>query len=178
MREETWRPIPDFDGVYSASSLGRIRRDRAGRGARAGHILKPCGGRKDGYQFVNLHDIRAGKPRPYLVHRLVAAAFFGPAPDGYCANHLNSERTDNRVENLEWTTYSGNIQHCIRMGRFRTNPRVGSAHWAAKLSEEDVAAIRAMPHAIRRAYIARIYGISVEYVSEIRHRGGWKHARD
>lgn len=175
MREEVWLPIPGFEGVYSASSFGRIRRDRAGQGARAGHILKQCGGRKDGYLFVNLHDIRVQRPRPYLVHRLVASAFFGSAPDGYCANHLNSDRTDNRVENLEWTTYKGNVQHCIRMGRFRTSPSLGEAHGCARLTEEAVRIIRALPRKTSRTMLAEKYGVSRATITEIRSRRTWRH---
>jgi hypothetical protein len=85
-----WKKI---EGGYEVSDQGEVRNSR-------GWILKPetvCG-----YHRVNLFR------KHVLVHRLVAAAFLGPCPEGKEVDHKNNIRTDNRVENLQYLTRSEN----------------------------------------------------------------------
>jgi hypothetical protein len=101
---EEWRPITlykEWEGVYSVSSLGRVRRETSGQGARAGHILKPSVGPK-GYLRVLLSY--QGQQRHFSLHRLVAFSF-APATDALTfrltrVNHINGDKTDNRPLNL------------------------------------------------------------------------------
>lgn len=101
MENEIWKPIPDCEG-YFVSNLGRFKNSDE-------EIKQPHG--KDGYQSINL--------KPYggfSVHRLVAIAFI-PNPDNKPeVNHINGNKTDNRVVNLEWSTRSENNQHAWRTG--------------------------------------------------------------
>lgn len=106
----TWRPIPGFSG-YEASDQGVIRptnpRYSRGRGA----TLKPWIVERHGRlaAYVSLHI--NGKRHKHLVHRLVALAFYGPAPEGMndCA-HANHDSLDNRASNLKWSTHADNVQ--------------------------------------------------------------------
>jgi hypothetical protein len=104
---EEWRVIGGFDN-YSISSLGRVRNDRTGR------ILKPQLGNYIGYLHVSLHN---GGPHAKAIHKLVAAAFLGDS-NGLEVNHIDRNRHNNNVHNLEYTTHSANQRNqTAYMGR-------------------------------------------------------------
>jgi hypothetical protein len=113
---EEWRPIPDYEDTYEASNLGRVRRTK-GRGAHGFYdrvtILKQRVG-KQGYYMLSLW--RDGKPKTKMVHRLVAAAFLGPRPEGLEIRHLNDNKLDNRLVNLVYGTRSENKLDSVRNG--------------------------------------------------------------
>ncbi len=121
---EEWRPIPGYEGIYEASSLGRIRSiDRIvvdNRNTRLfkGKIRNPQLN-KGGYYLVSLS--KNGVPKMLLVHRQIMLTFVGePGPDQVCC-HNNGDRTDNRLENLRWDTRSSNELDKIKHGNHRAN---------------------------------------------------------
>lgn len=69
-----------------------------------------------GYRHVSLW--RDGKEFNCLVHRLVAEAYLASDPTRTVVNHKNFDKTDNRVENLEWCTQKENVRHASAHGRF------------------------------------------------------------
>lgn len=99
---ETWKDIPGYEGLYEASSEGRIRSAR--RKGTCGGILTPAVN-LSGYLVVNLS--KGGKLRSLYVHALVAAAFYGPAA-GREVDHANRDKMDNRVGNLRYVSSSLN----------------------------------------------------------------------
>ena len=103
---EEWRSIPGWFG-YEASNLGRIRSPRK---VLAQHITR------NGYLITILSR---GKAKTVSVHKHILLAFRGPAPEGHECRHLNSIRTDNRIENLAWGTHSENAQDQVRHGTHR-----------------------------------------------------------
>jgi hypothetical protein len=122
MRHEKWLPVPGFVGIYEVSSFGRVKavaqtlpRDKKGRPrGRVEKIFRLSPG-SNGYFTVNL------TPAPYVrvcftVHSLVLTVFVCPRPTGMICNHIDGIKTNNRVENLEWVTYSENIRHAYGMG--------------------------------------------------------------
>ena len=105
---ERWVDIDGFDGMYEVSSMGRVRSNMLHK--EAGHIMRP--GDVGRYYQVGLR--KDGRYYHMLVHRLVAQAFI-PNPDNLPGvNHINEDGHDNRVENLEWCTRKGNINHGAR----------------------------------------------------------------
>lgn len=133
MKNEIWRPIAGYEGLYEISSHGRVKSlsRRDARGAlRREKFLKP-GTTTDGYKQVSLN--LDGKARPFLVHRLVASAFLDNPDALPIVNHKNGARTDNRADNLEWCTQLHNVRHSIEhLGR--KPPRVyrGAEHGSSK----------------------------------------------
>lgn len=122
--QETWRLVQDFD-LYEVSSLGRVRsiehdveRPEKGVMTYPSHVLKQCLSNA-GYLRVCIKD-NTGRRRQMSVHRLVAIAFIPNPEEKREVNHINCNKEDNRVENLEWCTPSENCKHRERM---RVGPR-------------------------------------------------------
>lgn len=111
MKKEVWRMIPGYEGLYLVSNLGRVK--SVERVSPQGHLLPERIMKQfkmpSGYLHVRL--CKDGKVKNYRVHRLVAQAFI-PNPEGLPqVNHINEDKMDNRVENLEWCDCKYNINH-------------------------------------------------------------------
>ena len=111
---EIWKPIPGYETLYQASSMGRIKSlPRLTKHPRNPNMTLPRKGRilkyeldKYGYPTVTL--CKEGKTKPFKIHRLVALAFI-PNPDNLPQiDHINAVRYDNRPENLRWCTTQQN----------------------------------------------------------------------
>lgn len=115
MIQRVWKAI-GTDG-YEISSLGEVRvsarRVPCGRGFRItkARTLRPFLNKHTGYLHVDIAGAR------HAVHRLVASAFCKGQFDGAQVNHKNSNRADNRADNLEWVTASENVAHGFSSGR-------------------------------------------------------------
>ena len=105
MIKEIWVPILGYEELYLASNWGRIKSLNYKRTGKE-KILRP-GKCRNGYLQVNL--TKNGKVQRLLVHRLVWEAFNGPIPKGMQINHLNEDKTDNRLENLSLVSAKENI---------------------------------------------------------------------
>ena len=110
--------------MYQVSNLGRVkslsRRDRLNRVIQE-KILKP-GINRYGYLYINLY--KEGKGRNYYVHRLVAKVFIPNPEDKPEVNHKDENKTNNKVENLEWVTCKENNNYGTRnkrSGKSQTN---------------------------------------------------------
>lgn len=119
--EEIWKDIPNYEGVYQASNMGRIRScDReiirsTGKGyAKKGILRKLTVGSK-GYLVVSLTSF--SKQGVYFVHRLVAETFLPNPKSKPCVDHINTDKLDNRVENLRWVTSLENTHNPITLER-------------------------------------------------------------
>lgn len=131
--EEIWKPIPGYEGYYSVSNLGRVRRDIR-RGRRVNHVLRFSYAGK--YQAVDLWVNR--KVRHFTVHSLVAAAFIGERPSSMVINHKDGKKENNHSTNLEYCTREENTAHAVSTGltaKGERNPK-------AKLTRKDIVNIR------------------------------------
>lgn len=128
---EEWRLCPIYPS-YEVSNLGRVRNSKQNpKRVKTGHIFK-LNTSTNGYQYLTLSS-----PRVYaLVHRLVAETFL-PNPDGKpCVNHKDGNKTNNVVGNLEWVTWSENINHAITTGLLKHG--AGESHSQVRFSDAEV----------------------------------------
>ena len=123
-RNEEWRDIKGYEGLYQISNLGRIKsfdkviaQKNNSTAIKKGRILHLSSDGK--YLFIGLTDSNRVR-KNYKVHRLVAFAFpeiCGEWFEGAEVNHKNEIKTDNRAENLEWCTPSFNVNYGTRNQR-------------------------------------------------------------
>ena len=96
-----WKDIKNYEGLYTINENGEIKNSKG--------ELRKINYAKNGYCIIDLykHNIR----KTYFVHRLVAEAFI-PNPNNYkLINHIDGDKTNNNIKNLEWCTYSYNIKY-------------------------------------------------------------------
>jgi len=120
---ERWLPVAGYEGFYEVSDLARVRslpRMTRHAGLKGGQILRtPLG--NHGYPTVNLSV--DGHRKVHLVHRLVAAAFLGPCPEGMEVRHLDGNRGRCELSNLAYGTHSENELDKLRHGTHITGSR-------------------------------------------------------
>lgn len=118
--QEIWKDVKDFEGLYQVSNLGRVkslprfvRSKNNSKRHICGKILKPSLTSSGYYNF----DLRRNQSHKYcLAHRLVAEAFI-PNPNNYfIVNHIDGNKFNNCVENLEWCTQSYNVKESYKNG--------------------------------------------------------------
>lgn len=169
MNEEIWKDVVGYEGVYSVSSLGRVRRDVRGGAAVPGRILRASPLRR-GHLIVSLYG-GSGPKKPY-VHRLVACAFLGPPPSSrHEVAHNDGNPSNNHASNLRWATHADNMSDMIAHG---TSTR-GSRQRMAKLTDADVRAIRMRYAAggVTQKDLAREFGVMRQTVSKVVTRFSW-----
>lgn len=119
---EIWKPCVGFTWNYEVSNLGRVRSLGNAGNNRPGLILKPKID-KGGYLTIPSMRNNEGRLKSTKVHRLVAQAFI-PNPDFKPqVNHVDGDKQNNRVDNLEWCTHSENTLHSYRIGLQKSNGR-------------------------------------------------------
>lgn len=106
--EEIWKNIPEYEGYYQASDLGRIKNVKTNK------ILKLYQNKRNKYIQSSL--CKNGVCRVLRTHRLIAKTFL-KNPNNYpCINHIDGDKTNNKVTNLEWCTQKHNVKEAWRMG--------------------------------------------------------------
>jgi hypothetical protein len=127
---EVWKDIPDYEGIYQASTFGRIRTVEGKTTVSTRHgvrhwksrILKGRGDNPRTGKRVSLW--KNGKPKDWLVARLVAITFLGDPPDEFTVNHKDGNRMNNNIDNLEWLSRADNIRHGFDTGLYTTTKAV------------------------------------------------------
>lgn len=130
--QEIWKPIK-YNNNYLISNFGNVKSLCKGR-----EKLLKLSHTKDGYVKCGISI--NGKSCRFRVNRLVAEHFI-PNPDNKTTvNHIDGNKDNNMVDNLEWATLSEQMQHAYKIGLKK--PMQGTLHTVSKLSENDVRYIR------------------------------------
>lgn len=118
--EEIWKDIPSYEGYYQVSNLGNFRsvprivkyKTNGTRNYPGKSLLTEA--TKDNYQRIVL--MKKGIKTRHQAHRLVALTFIPNPENKPFINHIDGNKSNNRIENLEWCTASENIIHAINTG--------------------------------------------------------------
>ena len=110
MNGEIWKDVQDYEGLYQVSNLGRVKSLSNRSNHKNELILKPAV--VQGYKKVNLYKKSIGKIFP--VHRLVAVAFIENPMNKEMVNHIDGNKLNNCIDNLEWNTAKENTIHAIK----------------------------------------------------------------
>jgi len=169
---EKWKNITGYNNYY-VSTEGRVKskNDKGNWGNE--RILKIIE-RKSGYCVVNLYSYSDGnkKMKQCRVHKLVAKAFIPNPKNKPLINHIDGDKTNNSVNNLEWVTHSENMNHSYKNG-FHNQP---SGQKTTKLTPKEVKEIR---NRYKKEDISQ-YNLSIEYnvcestIRNVVNRNSWK----
>lgn len=175
---EEWRTIEEAPN-YAVSNFGRVKRIEPGVSTQAGRILKarPNPG---GYLVCALIVRKGGGPEWKrlwrCVHRLVLEAFVGKRPAGnYSSNHLNTNKRDNCLKNLEWVTVQENTLHAYRNGLFSMGQ--GETSKNHKLKDGEVWLIKKIlsKSVVTQRFIAKMFRVCPQTISDIKVGAHWSH---
>ena len=111
---EKWLPVVGYEENYEVSDNGKVRNRKTKNEIVQTYI--------NGYKRVNLWKENKYKSR--RVHRLVAEAFIDNPLNKRTVNHIDGDKTNNNVDNLEWMTHSENNKHAYNSGLKTNNMRV------------------------------------------------------
>lgn len=166
MASEQWKDIPGYVGLYRVSDRGRVW------SSRRNGLLKIIKNKANTYSVVGL--CVDGKVTKVYVHFLVLLAFVGPRPPGYVSRHFpDRDRTNNRLTNLSWGTYTDNQLDRAAHG---TDHR-GVKHKFAKLDDAKVRRIKSADFSVRGAVrgLAREFNVSLTAIYDARKGKRWGH---
>lgn len=143
---EIWREIKEYKGYYEVSNLGRFRsmnrtviRKDGRRVFYEGKIINGTISR-DGYIDVKLS--KNGKSETRKLHRLIAQTFI--PMDDYTnleVNHIDYNRMNNKIDNLEWVSHIDNVRHSSKNGNYKGNTE-GCKNGRANYTEEEIKYMR------------------------------------
>jgi hypothetical protein len=159
---EIWKDIPNYEGLYQASNLGRIKSFLMNREL----ILKTPTGYL-GYSYVNL------KGKLFRVHRIIGNTFLKNEKNFREINHKDGNKTNNKVENLEWCTRSYNMKHAFKNGL--AVGMKGEKHHKCKLTQIQAIKIKYEYKDMTHKEIAKKYNVAKSLISMIRTGQTWKH---
>ncbi len=161
MEEELWKVIP-FESNYEVSTYGRVRNVSTKQ-------VKSLRSDRYGYLRVTLYP--SGKT--HSVHKLVASVWMGEC-EGKQVNHKDFDKTNNKLDNLEWCTVKEN---CIHREKYLNPDRLnGTSNPMSRYIEAEVLHMRKLySEGVKYRDIARIYSAPSEPIRRIVKRISWKH---
>ena len=126
---------------------------------------------RDGYKVVGLW--KNNKSTAKTVHRLIALAFLPNPENKPCVNHINGDKQDNRLENLEWATYSENTIHSFENG-LQVAPKGEEVYNAKHTNEQIHETCKLMEEGLRNIEIIEKLGVPKSLLKNIRNGRSWE----
>lgn len=162
---EIWKNIKDFENLYLISNFGRIK------SINRNIILKQS---IDRYGYYKLSLNKLNKPYYFTTHRLVALNFIPNIDKLPQVNHIDGNKLNNNVKNLEWTSVSDNLKHAFKIGLKNQN---GERNHKSTLTKDDVLTIRDLYKNtnITHQKLSEMYNVSRRHIGNIIQRKLWKH---
>lgn len=162
---EVWKDVVGYEGRYQVSNKGRVK------------SLNYKRSKKPKLLTTTLHDwgylqVRL-KRKTFYVHRLVAEAFLPNPESKPTVNHLDGNKANNKLVNLEWATLSENNKHAYKIG---LKDQSGAKNGFSKLKQEEVLTIYLLKDCkgITQKEIADVYNVNHSTVSNIQNKKNWK----
>ncbi len=175
--DEKWENIEGYTGVYQISNYGRVKsleryilNNLVGRVLQKEIIMKHQSYSNE-YKYVTLQI--DGKRNNKSIHRLIATAFIPNPKNKPEVNHIDGNKTNNEISNLEWVTSSENKIHARDTGLVKYAKGENTAN--AKLTTEQVRWIRRLKGKVTNTLLAEIYGVNQSTISLIINYKKWKH---
>jgi hypothetical protein len=103
---ENWKDVPDYEGLYQISNFGNVKSLISNR------MLKPS---QDRFGYVRFNALKDKKAKTLRIHRLVME-IFNPIDNIMQVNHIDGNKLNNKLDNLEWCTDSENKKHAYKTG--------------------------------------------------------------
>lgn len=161
---ETWKILSKYP-KYSVSNLGNIKNNQTGK------YIKPKK-TKTGYLQVGLYLNK--KQIHQYIHRLVAIEFIGYR-EGLTVNHIDGDKSNNKLDNLEWLTMGDNTRHAIEIGLI---DKKGEKCNFAKLTESQIIEIKhKLAQGITGVELSKEYAVSRALISMIKNNKRWRHLK-
>src|SRR5690554_1340338 len=179
--EEIFKTIQDYPD-YKISNMGRVI--SSSRKVRYTHhktkevhyriteekLLKVHLNNRTGYKFVQLY--KDGRSKNMTIHRLVALAFIPNKAGLSTVNHIDGNKHNNVVSNLEWCTNDYNHKHATETGLKAKGSMIGSS----RLNEQSVYAIKFLINKrLSHSLLAKAFGVSRSNISHIKSGAIWAH---
>lgn len=181
---EIYKWVDGYENLYKVSNYGNVKTFNW-RNSKKEAILRPAK-TKCGYMQVALQ--KDGKLKSYKLHRLVAQAFLMNEYNKPQVNHIDCNKTNNNVNNLEWCTPKENTAHSIKMGTFSFQSseksinrfiKRGELNGGALLTDIKVREIRAkyIPNVYTMKMLANDYNVKQSTIKCVVTNRSWKHIK-
>ena len=177
MKEE-WKDIKGYEGFYQISNSGIVKSLGGWCGtAKRKEKIRSTSLTHDGYVKVRL--MHQGKDKTMRVHRLVAEAFIPNPENKDTVNHIDGDKQNNVVSNLEWVNRTEQMIHAYNLG-LKTS-RLGSSNSNAKLTETQVREIRKLYVPYSKEFgtvaLAEKYGVTNRVIGLIIKNEAYKNVK-
>lgn len=172
VQEEIWKAIPGFERCYEASSLGQIRslrqsKSHGGTKVRDIPLLRKAHLNTSGYWHIGLQ--MNGRHYSISNHRLVALAFI-PNPNNFPeVNHIDGNKLNNSIENLEWVSSRNNQLHAYKLG---LRKKLGLEENPKSILNR-VQVLEIFNSSLTRRELSVKYGISISGINNVKNGYAW-----
>jgi len=154
---EIWKSIEGYEGIYEVSNLGRVKSLKFNKEKYLKNSLN-----RDGYVIAHLSKNAITKS--FTLHRLVSLLFIDKVDGKDYINHINGDKLNNKVDNLEWCTIKENVNHSLN-NKLRIPPN-GVNHYNSRFDVKDVLFIRSSN--ISESKLALKYGVNRATIGKIK----------